>query len=56
MHAHLADRGSLDSGTPAQNTFFPECVVPVNEYFWLNSLHPTFTVHKAVAQELAKTL
>lgn len=54
---NFADQGLLNnSGTPAQDTFYTECLVPVNQYFWLNSLHPTYPVHKAVAQELAKTL
>ncbi|KAL9049184.1 MAG: hypothetical protein Q9162_007356 [Coniocarpon cinnabarinum] len=30
------------NGTPAENTFNPSCGVPVNAYFWLNSLHPTY--------------
>lgn len=54
----LRDRGNTDetSGTPAWDTFLPECNVPVDEYFWLNSLHPTHKVHKEVARRLVKQL
>lgn len=44
------------SGTSAWDTFDPECGVPVDEYFWLNSLHPGYKVNKAFAKELAKFL
>ncbi|KAI5838829.1 GDSL lipase/esterase [Morchella snyderi] len=47
---------SYQNGTPAQDTLYDECLIPVNEYFWLNSLHPTAPVHKVMAKELAKTL
>ncbi|KAJ3041496.1 hypothetical protein HDV00_009292 [Rhizophlyctis rosea] len=29
---------------------------PVNEYFWMNSLHPMFPVHKELAKQLSKEL
>ncbi|GME38935.1 GDSL esterase/lipase [Neofusicoccum parvum] len=45
-----------ENGTDAQNTTSAACGIPVNEYFWLNSLHPTFPVHEAVAAELSKQL
>ena len=38
------------------DTFRPECGVPVNEYFWLNSLHPGYRVHDAMAKKLAMHL
>ncbi|EPE08721.1 hypothetical protein F503_04308 [Ophiostoma piceae UAMH 11346] len=44
------------NGTPAQDTYKPECSVPVNQYFWLNSLHPTYPIHDVVAEQVAKTL
>lgn len=40
-------------GTSTPTTFLPECGIPVNEYLWLNTLHPTWTVHQEVAKELA---
>jgi phospholipase/lecithinase/hemolysin len=32
------------------------CGVPVNQYFWLNSLHPTFPVHDVLAEKVAQML
>lgn len=32
------------------------CEYPVKEYFWLNGLHPTFPVHRAMAEELVGLL
>jgi phospholipase/lecithinase/hemolysin len=32
------------------------CKVPVNQYFWLNNLHPTYPVHAALAAQIAETL
>ncbi|KAJ4393271.1 hypothetical protein N0V93_002479 [Gnomoniopsis smithogilvyi] len=43
-------------GTPEQDTFYDVCGVPVNEYFWLNALHPTYPIHEAVAAQIAKLL
>ncbi|KAK7693906.1 hypothetical protein QCA50_003480 [Cerrena zonata] len=36
---------AYQNGTPDINTQIPPCA-PVSSYFWLNSLHPLFTVHK----------
>jgi len=47
---------AYQNGTPAQNTFNTSCGVPVNEYFWLNTLHPTYPVHDALAQEVSLLL
>ncbi|KAL1960604.1 hypothetical protein VTO42DRAFT_7183 [Malbranchea cinnamomea] len=47
---------AYQNGTPDWYTFTPECGIPVNEYFWLNSLHPTFPVHNATAREVAALL
>ncbi|KAA8911026.1 GDSL lipase/esterase [Sphaerosporella brunnea] len=47
---------SYQNGTPEWNTFYPECGVPVDQYFWLNSLHPTHNVHKIIAAALANAL
>jgi hypothetical protein len=39
---------AYENGTPAPTTQVPGCA-PVSSYFWLNSLHPLFTVHECVA-------
>lgn len=51
----MADR-LYHSGTPEKDTFYDVCGVPVNEYFWLNALHPTYPIHEAVAAQIAKLL
>lgn len=43
-------------GTSSMDTLLNKCQVPVDQYFWLNSLHPTFPVHNAMASEIAKML
>ncbi|KAH9862578.1 hypothetical protein IAQ61_009995 [Plenodomus lingam] len=43
-------------GTPTWYTKDPSCEYPVNEYLWLNDLHPTFPVHNATAASIAKLL
>ncbi|KAI1811984.1 hypothetical protein GGS20DRAFT_592349 [Poronia punctata] len=44
------------NGTPEEDTFTPSCGVPVNQYFWLNNLHPTSAIHEVVAKEIADAL
>jgi phospholipase/lecithinase/hemolysin len=44
------------SGTPTEDYLNTTCGIPVNEYFWLNSLHPTYPMHDVLAEEIAKTL
>lgn len=44
------------NGTPSWYTFIPECGVPVDHYFWLNSLHPTFRVMNATAEAIVAQL
>ncbi|RPA72828.1 hypothetical protein BJ508DRAFT_419279 [Ascobolus immersus RN42] len=44
------------NGTPAWDTYYEQCAIPVDQYFWLNSLHPTHKVHKEVAKRLARVL
>ena len=44
------------SGTPAPDTLDPSCGIPVNQYFWLNSLHPTYPMHDVLAQKVAGQL
>lgn len=43
-------------GTPSWYTFNPNCSLPVDEYFWLNSLHPTFRMMNVTAQAMARQL
>jgi len=47
---------AYENGTPAEDTYDSSCGVPVNEYFWLNSLHPTSPMHDALASEVARRL
>ena len=36
--------------------FEEECGLPINKYFWRDSLHVTFPVHDAVAARVAGML
>jgi phospholipase/lecithinase/hemolysin len=45
-----------NSGTPTWYTKDASCDLPVNEYLWLNDLHPTFPVHNATAASIAALL
>ncbi|KAK5626307.1 hypothetical protein RRF57_002022 [Xylaria bambusicola] len=47
---------AYQNGTPAQDTLDASCGVPVNEYFWLNNLHPTSAIHEVVAKGVADLL
>jgi phospholipase/lecithinase/hemolysin len=44
------------SGAPTWYTKDPSCAYPVNEYFWLNNLHPTFPIHNATAASIVQLL
>lgn len=44
------------NGTPEWDTFYESCGVPVDEYFWLNSLHPTYLVMNATARAIVEEL
>lgn len=46
---------AYQDGTPSQTTQVPPCA-PVSSYFWLDSLHPLFTVHNALALSISTTL
>ncbi|TVY75754.1 Acetylesterase [Lachnellula suecica] len=35
---------------------YENCGIPVNEYFWLNTLHPTYPMHEVLAEGVAKVL
>jgi len=45
-----------ENGTAAMDTFNASCGYPVNEYFWLNSLHPTYPMHDLLASKVAEEL
>ncbi|KAJ9619886.1 hypothetical protein H2203_008160 [Taxawa tesnikishii (nom. ined.)] len=47
---------AYENGTPSWYSYNATCGVPVDEYFWLNSLHPTFRMHNATASQIAKEL
>lgn len=38
-----------ENGTPTEDYFNATCGIPVNEYFWLNSLHPTYPMMDRLA-------
>ncbi|KAL0576561.1 hypothetical protein V5O48_005425 [Marasmius crinis-equi] len=46
---------AYENGTPGLTTQVEGCA-PVSSYFWLNSLHPLFTVHDILAHALSTTL
>lgn len=43
-------------GTPTWYTFYENCTYPVDDYFWLNTLHPTFPMMNVTAQAIAAEL
>jgi len=47
---------AYENGTPANNTLIASCGIPVNEYFWLNSLHPTYPMQQVLAQQVSLAL
>jgi phospholipase/lecithinase/hemolysin len=47
---------AYENGTPSWYTFYQNCSIPVDEYFWLNSLHPTFRMMNVTAQEIVQQL
>lgn len=44
------------SGTPEWDTYIESCGYAVDEFFWLNSLHPTYPIHDVVAEGVAALL
>ncbi|KAF5388959.1 hypothetical protein D9757_005023 [Collybiopsis confluens] len=46
---------AYENGTPDMTTQVAGCA-PVSSYFWLNSLHPLFTVHNDLAHALSTAL
>jgi phospholipase/lecithinase/hemolysin len=47
---------AYQDGTPAEDTFYPNCSIPVNQYFWLNNIHPTYPMHDAMAMQISLKL
>lgn len=45
-----------ENGTPSWYTLIAACGIPVDEYFWLNSLHPTFRMMNATAKAIVAQL
>lgn len=39
-------------GTMRYDQLDKECVLPVNRWFWLNEMHPTYSVHNATAARI----
>ncbi|KAF5331030.1 hypothetical protein D9619_005261 [Psilocybe cf. subviscida] len=46
---------AYQNGTPSQSTQILPCA-PVSNYFWLNSLHPLFTIHNTLALAISSAL
>ncbi|CAI4213431.1 unnamed protein product [Parascedosporium putredinis] len=47
---------AYQNGTPEWDTLDESCTYPVDQYFWLNSLHPTYPIHDVVAEGVAELL
>lgn len=48
---------AYENGTPSWYTDdAAECGISVDEYFWLNTLHPTFRMHNVTAELVARQL
>jgi phospholipase/lecithinase/hemolysin len=45
-----------ENGTPTEDYFNATCGIPVNEYFWLNSLHPTYPMMDRLANNITQQL
>lgn len=41
---------------PSMDYYNETCAYPVNEYFWLNGLHPTYPIHEALAARVGEAL
>jgi len=46
---------AYQNGTPEMTTQVDGCA-PVSSYFWLNTLHPLFTIHNILAHAISTTL
>ncbi|MCJ1224242.1 hypothetical protein MMC12_000886 [Toensbergia leucococca] len=47
---------AYQSGTPAENTYTPSCGIPVDEYLWLNNIHPTSPIHELMASQIVSQI
>jgi phospholipase/lecithinase/hemolysin len=47
---------AYENGTTTVDYFDAACGVSVDEYLWLNSLHPTFRLHEVVAAQIVKLI
>ncbi|KAI5241356.1 hypothetical protein E4T42_08016 [Aureobasidium subglaciale] len=47
---------AYENGTPSPTSFDPGCGISVDKYLWLNSLHPTFRMHDAIASQIVKLI
>lgn len=47
---------AYEDGMPTMTYFNESCGIPVNEYFWLNTLHPTYPMHDLLAERIAMAL
>lgn len=47
---------AYENGTPTDDYYNSTCGIPVNEYFWLNTLHPTYPVHDVLAEGVTAQL
>ncbi|KAL8958855.1 MAG: hypothetical protein Q9193_004169 [Seirophora villosa] len=48
---------AYESGdVPSMDYYDSTCQYPVNQYFWLNGLHPTYPIHEALAAQVAIAL
>lgn len=47
---------AYENGTPTMDYLNVTCGIPVNEYFWLNTLHPTYPMHDFLASRIAMML
>ena len=45
-----------DSGTPTLTYLDPSCGVAVNDYLWLNDLHPTYPMHNLIAAQIVQQI
>ncbi|KAF4553433.1 Acetylesterase-like protein [Elsinoe fawcettii] len=47
---------AYQNGAPTWYYSDPSCSYPVDQYLWLNTLHPTFRIHNATARAIAQQL
>ncbi|KAI9750501.1 MAG: hypothetical protein M4579_006451 [Chaenotheca gracillima] len=47
---------AYENGTDEPDSFDPSCGVAVNEFFWLNTLHPTYPMQNVTAEQVSKLL